>query len=135
MKYLDIDPETREMHDELVRLSQMTDSAMTKQLLSNFAKGLATAEYDWYEGPFLVPIAIEEPDITFVGPKGSGIGDLPCKKIDDAPTSLWQTDNFMYRWNFMVHGLLAVRFWGTPPPIELRLDTQALGFVVEKTDG
>lgn len=135
MKYLDIDPETKHMHDELLRLSEQTDSAMTAQLLKNIAKGLDTVQDNWHEEPFLAPVPIDDPDpstlIRFVGPPDSGIGDLVCKKIDGVPTSVWRTDNFMFRWNFFVHGLLAVQIWGTPPPIGLRLDTQALGFVVE----
>lgn len=132
MKYIDIDPETRHMRNELLRLSEETDSSMASQILRNFAKGLETVEDNWHLEPFLAPEPIEGADVVFVGPPDSEVGDLHCKKIDGANTSIWRTDNFFYRWSFFVHGLLAVRFWGTPPPIELRLDTQAMGFQIEK---
>lgn len=131
MKYIDSDPEIQEMQAELKRLLESTDNFLVQKLLKNVIDGLAQDSVDWPNEPFLVPVEIENPDVTFVGPEGSDIGNLPCVQAEDGSMmSVWYSPSFMHRWAFFVNGRIGLSFFGTPPPVSLRFDVYN-GFVEE----
>lgn len=51
--------------------------------------------------------------------------------MNDCYTTVWRCNNFYYRWQFLIHGMIVMELYNTPPPIGLRLDTEALGFQLE----
>jgi hypothetical protein len=134
-KYIETEPELQEMQVELARLAGLTENEFVKKLLNNFVNGLEEDNEDWPQNPFLFPVELANPDVTFVGPEGSDIGNLECVDIsgDGELASVWFCPTFMHRWAFLVSGHIAVSFFGSPPPpIALRLDVDALGLVSEE---
>ena len=129
MKAIDNDEDLLNMALELMELSTKAEHPFVKKLLENFSRGLNELEEDFEREPFLTPLPMDKPEFTF---KGSGdVKDLHCRVIQNTFISVWHCPNFWYRWQFLINGTIALQLWNTPPPIGLRLDTEALGFKVE----
>ncbi|OZI09166.1 hypothetical protein BWI93_05315 [Siphonobacter sp. BAB-5385] len=79
------------------------------------------------DDPFLDPVEIENPSMVFKGNKQQGVGDVQCFRTPDGTNySIWSTNNFWARWEFLRSGALLIGYSATPP-INIRLDLEAMG--------
>lgn len=110
-----------DMAQELIRLRELSGNDSVQAILGIISDGILNVPYV-QATPCMQPMQMEDPDMVFKG-DGGLVSDLHAMIDGGSYSTVWKTDDFMHRLNFLRHGCINLVIHGNRiPPLSIRND-------------
>ena len=105
---------------DLIRLRELAGNESVQAIMGIISDGILNIPYV-QATPCMSPMQMEDPDTVFKG--GGMVGDLHAMNDGGAYSTVWKTDDFIQRLNFLRHGCINLVIHGDRiPPLSIRND-------------